>query len=166
MGKGGRPYKVHEDLAQLRRAVQDLDHITIQAIIQNHGIDAYDEDERTALIWACFFGQTELLHWLIKNDADVNRQDKIGYTGLHFCGQEKNFEVAKILLDSGADPNMKDQHGNAPLWTALFISREDFKVVKLLREYGADPKSKNLHGRSPDDLAMTIYQKDMERLIK
>ena len=108
MGKGGRPFKVHEDLNQLRSAAESGDVNRIKSIVKKHGIDAFDEEKRTALMWATFFGQLELLNWLIENKASVNEQDRVGYTALHFCGQEQNCEVAKILLDHGANPDLKD----------------------------------------------------------
>lgn len=166
MGKGGRPYKVHEDLTQLRRLVEDGEEGSIRTVIKNHGIDAYDGDKRTALIWSSFFGKVDLLKWLIKYGANPNYQDRTGYSGLHFCGQEQNIEIATILLDNGADPNIKDEHGNSPLWTALFNAKGNFKTVKLLRFYDADPEPKNLHGRSPNDMAKTIYGKEIDELIK
>ncbi|MDN5216020.1 ankyrin repeat domain-containing protein [Fulvivirgaceae bacterium BMA12] len=166
MGKGGRPYKIHKDLTKLSGLVEDGDDNAVRKIIQNHGIDSFDEDKRTALIWAAYFKRLDLMTWLIDNGAEVNYQDRNGYTALHFCGQEQITEVAKILLDHGADPNIKDEHGNSPLWTALFNARGNFEMVKLLRAYGADPVPKNLHGRSPNDMAMTIYQKEIDELIK
>lgn len=166
MGKGGRPYKVHDDLTRLRGVVENGDKNALQKIVQNHGIDAFDGDKRTALIWAAFFGQIDLIKWLIDSGADINWQDRIGYTGLHFCGQEQNVAVAKILLDNGADPNIKDEHGNSALWTALFNARGNFETVKVLRVHGADPTPKNLHGRSPNDMAVTIYKKDIDELLE
>ncbi|PTB97207.1 hypothetical protein C9994_03925 [Marivirga lumbricoides] len=166
MGKGGRPSKVHEDLTQLRQLVEDGDEKSIESIVQNHGIDASDGERRTALIWTSFFGRTELLKWLIDNGANLNFQDRIGYTGLHFCGQEQNAEIANVLLDKGADPNIKDEHGNSPLWTALFNAKGNFETVKVLRSHGADPTPKNIHGRSPNDMAKTIYKMEIDELIK
>jgi uncharacterized protein len=166
MGKGGRPYKVHEDLADLGSVVEQEDDTAVKTIVQKHGIDAYDGDKRTVLIWAAFFKKAELLKWLIGNGANVNHQDKSGYTGLHFCGQEKNFDEAKILLENGGDPNIKEEHGNSPLWTALFNAKGNFELVKLLRAHDADPLAKNQHGRSPNDMATTIYKKDIDELIR
>lgn len=166
MAKGGRPYKVHEDLTQLRSAIMNGNNVFIEKIINIHGIEAFDGDKRTAIIWSSFFGQIEILKWLINKGANVNHQDKIGYSSLHFCGQEQNIEVAKILLENGADPNILDEHDNSPLWTALFNSKGKFDLVRLLRLKGADPNPKNKHGRSPNDLAISIYTKEIDELIQ
>lgn len=166
MGKGGRPFKVHEDLNQLRDLIEQGNNEAVKGILKNHGVNAFDSDKRTALIWAVFFSNNDLLRWLINQGADLNHQDRNGYTGLHFCGQEQNVAIAQVLLESGADPNVKDQHGNSSLWTALFNARGHFELVKLLRDYGADPTSSNIHGRSPDDMAITIYEKQIDELIE
>lgn len=165
MSKGGRPYKVHEDLNYLRSAVMNGDISKVQEIINKHGIEAFDGDKRTAIIWAAFFGQINILNWLINNGADINHQDNIGYSSLHFCSQEQNAEVASILLENGANPNILDKHANTPLWTALFTSKGNFDLVKILRINGANPKQKNKYGTSPDDMANQIYNKKIDELI-
>lgn len=166
MGKGGRPYKVHEDLNQLRGAIENGDKEQINDIISIHGIEAFDGDKRTAIIWASFFGQIEILKWLMKKGANVSHQDKIGYSSLHFCGQEQNIEIAELLLENGANPNILDEHDNSPLWTAMFNSKGKFDLVRLLRLNGANPNSKNKYGRSPNDIAVSTYDKEIDELIK
>ncbi|MDF9796329.1 ankyrin repeat protein [Catalinimonas alkaloidigena] len=166
MGKGGRPFKVHEDLVQISSAVELEDLNTIKSLVKNHGIDAYDPDKRTLLIWAAFYNKLALLNWLIEHKAHVNQQDKSGYTGLHFATQEKNEEVIRLLLTNHADPNLIDSHGNSPLWTAIFNAKGDFEIVKLLMSSGADPQHKNKYDRSPDDMAKSIYGKEINELIK
>jgi ankyrin repeat protein len=68
---------------------------------------------------------------LIGKGANINHQDGIGCTGLHFCGLEQCFEVAKLLLENQGNPNIKDKHGNLPLWTALMNAKENFELVKF-----------------------------------
>lgn len=54
-------------------------------LFRNMALTLFDGEKRTALIWAYFFGQTGFLKWLIANGANTNQQDRVGYTGLHFC---------------------------------------------------------------------------------
>ena len=166
MSRRGRPYKVHDELDQLSQIIGDRDHSALQAVINSHGIDAFDRDNRTALIWASFFGQADLVKWLLDNRANVNFQDGIGFTGLHYCGQEQYLEIATILLKNGADPNITDKHGNTALWTSLFNAKGNFEVVRVLVLNGADPILVNVHGRSTNDLAITIYKKNLNELLE
>ncbi|VDM94485.1 unnamed protein product, partial [Onchocerca ochengi] len=49
---------------------------------------------------------------------------------------EKEYELAKYFLESGANPNIKDYDGNEPLQQA--IKSRNYKLIKLLIEYGAN----------------------------
>lgn len=49
------------------------------------------------------------------------------------------FEIARLLLERGADPNARDDTGMTALAKAVFHSRRD--LVELLLEKGADPRA-------------------------
>lgn len=117
------------------------------------GIDALDNFLRTSLMWASYFGNISLLIWLIENGADVNHRDKNGYSALHFAGQEKRFECAKLLIDKGANLETTDHYGNTPLWTAIFNSNGYIKVVELFIQRGANPDHLNKFQRTPRQIA-------------
>ena len=157
MAKGGRPYKVHEELKSLFLHIMDGNLKTVKEIVGKHGIDAYDPDKRTALINASFFGNVEIARWLIENGAEINYQDKNGLTALHFAAQEKKLAIVNLLIENRADPNLKDKHGNSPLWTAIFCARGDFEITKALIRSGADVESENNYGKSPCDLGVSMY---------
>jgi len=58
--------------------------------------------------------------------------------------EKGNFEIAKFLVENGADPNAQGKHD----WTALTMAseKENFEMVKFLVENGADPNVKNNSG--------------------
>ena len=164
MSKGGRPLTVHPDLDKIRDYVEAGDLAKLQSLLKTHGTDAYDSSRRTALNWAAFFGNIQVLDWLMEAGTDINHQDRIGYTGLHFAAQEKRLAVVSQLLAAGADPNLTDQHGNGPLWTALMNTKDDFAIIRALVEAGAVGDVANKHGRSPDGLATEMFGKSVREL--
>ncbi len=72
-------------------------------------------------------------------------------TPLHEAAAMGHLEVARLLLERGADVNAKNKHGFTPLHFAAGIGHTD--VAKLLLEHGADVNAKDEHGRTPADIA-------------
>jgi ankyrin repeat protein len=68
------------------------------------------------------------------NHADVNANDKDGYTPLHIAAQQGRDDVVKLLLAGGADVNAKDDKGETPLQLAK--SSDKTATVELLRQHG------------------------------
>jgi ankyrin repeat protein len=93
---------------------------------------------------------------LLKHGADVNAQDNQGWTALHFAAQNYSEEAIKMLLANNCEVDVKDMHGNTPLFRAVFNSKGRGEVIQLLICHGADKNLKNNHGMSPSDLASTI----------
>lgn len=56
-------------------------------------------------------------------------------------------QVAKLLLEKGANPVMTDNRGDTPLHYAAMSNSPG--IIRLLRAAGADPAQKNADGRIP-----------------
>lgn len=68
---------------------------------------------------------------------------------------KNNIDMVKLLLENGADVNLKDRHGNDALWKAII--NYNFEIVKLLVESGADPfKADNPENYSDYDCAKDL----------
>lgn len=60
---------------------------------------------------------------------------------LHFAIGAENVKKVRALLQSGCDPNCKDELGNTPLYTASLVGNRT--IFLLLVHYGADDTEKN-----------------------
>lgn len=98
---------------------------------------------------------------LIRNGADVNIQDSLGYTALHYETQNYLVEACKLLLENKADVDIQDIQGNTSLFRAVFNSMGRGEVI-----VGADINVKNKHGVSPLQLANTIGNFDITQFMK
>lgn len=102
----------------------------------------------TALWIASFQGHEKVVQSLLTlGNADIDLADSDGKTPLYVASQEKQVTVVRILLDRGANPEVKSMSGVTPL---LAASRSgDPTIVELLADKGAnvDPTSNEL-GRS------------------
>jgi ankyrin repeat protein len=71
--------------------------------------------------------------------VDINKQDGLGNTALYIASAHGRLEIVRVLLKSGADPNIKRYDGYSSLiWPVV---SGNSKIVRVLLEYGADPKT-------------------------
>ncbi len=82
-------------------------------------------------------------------NMNINAQDSQGKTALHWAVSDAHMssDVAKVLLQSGADPNITDNRGWTPVHWALNYNRDD--LVLLLGEFGADMDVAYEDGHTP-----------------
>ena len=107
--------------------------------------------------YAAFFGHPALLRELIRCDGQVNAPSRnaMRVCPLHSAAahsdQTKAVELARILLEAGADPNARQQGGFTALHEAALNG--NIALIELLLAHGADPSTENEKGSSPADLA-------------
>lgn len=88
-----------------------------------------------ALNHACHHGKEQAARFLLDCGMDVNgpqQHTKLAYPILSavFMG---HFEIVKLLLERGADIDVKDYRGD----TVFSLARENKKILRLLKEYKA-----------------------------
>lgn len=77
-------------------------------------------------------GNASAVRELLESGADVNQQDKNGWTALNWAAGGKHLETVKLLLEHGADVFKVGTDLRTPRMIALAVGHAE--VVKLLRE--------------------------------
>lgn len=115
------------------------------------------EDGWSLLSIAVAGGCVDIAAWMIENGADLNEQFDVGespfaknrFTLLGAISSE-NFEMTKLLLEKGADPNLCTKHGTTPLLSAAEAC--PISYLSLLVEYHA--KWQNVQDGDGDNMLL------------
>jgi len=108
------------------------------------GANAFGEDGFHPVGLACFFGHLEAARLLLDRGADVNAlstNENVQTAAIHAAaaagGDEAlRYELVKLALGHGADPNLRQGGG----FRAIDAARQngDARVEQLLLEHGAE----------------------------
>lgn len=108
---------------------------------------------------------------LIKQGEDVNHYDEWGLTPLMWACHYRNYDIADILLQNGADPDLQSQFdygsmdkGSSPLMFAVNQGHE--MITKLLLKYKASKSLKSSTGKTAETYAKTYGRQDIVDLVK
>ena len=100
-------------------------------------------------------GSENLCRLLLEHNADVNIQEKHGFTPLHWCAFKGYENLCRLLLEHNADVNIQDKDGSTPLHLSARRNRDCSKIIDLLVKYGV--QNINIHdaeGLTPLQLAV------------
>jgi uncharacterized protein len=94
------------------------------------------ENHPTLLMSAVIAGKTELVRALVVTGADVNVriQNFVQIDALFFAVDGEHLEIVKILIDAGADLEMKSSISHS---TTQAISKNNVELLKILLDAGA-----------------------------
>lgn len=119
---------------------------------------------QTKLYQAAERGDVSALRKALKAGADVDKQDKDGWTALLFAATEGQEQAVRLLLSAGADPNFAGNKGETPLLCAVMSGKAT--LVGALLDAGADPKARLNSGQSALDLARLSNAQEIISLLQ
>jgi cytohesin len=159
----------------------DLEWLLLECGVE---MNVQDNDKRTLLHLAAYFGQVTVAEELLEHVAKVNVTDIWGHTPLHQVTlgmgnynyrsssmkpwqmkehPRRVIGLAKCLLESGADVNVQNEEHEIPLHIASCLRLHE--MVQLLLEHSADVSVMNSEGKTLLQLATGRKGKAMRQLL-
>ncbi|XP_073859160.1 fibronectin type 3 and ankyrin repeat domains protein 1 isoform X5 [Macaca fascicularis] len=143
-------------------------HLDVVKYLRRHGASwqARDLGGCTALHWAADGGHCSVIEWMIKDGCEVDVVDTgSGWTPLmRVSAVSGNQRVASLLIDAGANVNVKDRNGKTPLMVAVLNNHEE--LVQLLLDKGADASVKNEFGKGVLEMARVFDRQSVISLLE
>jgi uncharacterized protein len=136
------------DVARLRELL-GADPAAAKQRANSHSADGWP-----LLHLAAAFADRETVLTLLDAGADIHRvsQTPMRNQALHaLLALPKDADIARLLIDRGADVNALQTAGYRPLHQAAVVGRED--LVRLLLDAGADKAARCDRGKTPADYA-------------
>jgi len=96
---------------QLWIAAQRGDLENVKNELKKVYIDEPDQNGWTALHHASYYGQGDIVAYLIENKAKVNQKTTEGRTPIYIAAKNHQIHVAQILLQNGANPRIERNVG-------------------------------------------------------
>ncbi|KAF3884934.1 MULTISPECIES: ankyrin repeat domain-containing protein [Nostocales] len=108
----------------------------------NYAVEAFVDD--------AFFGNINVVSNAISQGIDVNAISSNGEAALHKAIRNNQLSVVRILLEAGANPNLKEEsiQGYTPLMIALNSAKISHEIFQALLEAGADINSSSSQGET------------------
>ena len=144
----------------LLNAIRDGDKVSFEShfLDGDTSFQEKDDKDRTPLLLAASLDRKDMVNKFLATDQsftspkdagssgdsdstnhreiDVNMVDSLGRSALHYCAEFNMRVEAEILLDHGAEVNVRDKSDYPPAYYAAKKRRTD--TLKLLKDRGAD----------------------------
>jgi ankyrin repeat protein len=116
----------------------------LELVGAGHDVNERSVDGTTALHWAVYQGDFDLVKRLLERGADPNVRNDYGVTAIATAAVEADFAIVRALLDAGAEVDSPNAEGQTVLMAVARTGRVD--TAKLLLDRGADVNAKEQWG--------------------
>ena len=134
-------------------------------ILGNVAVQAAESDKPTkSLLDAAREGDLEQMRRHVARGSKLDAPDAYGmYTPLKCVVEGRNMEGVQILLDAGANPNVKDRDGMTPLMVACNAGQKE--IAEALLAKGAEVNAKDNYDRTALHSAINAARHEMVVLL-
>jgi ankyrin repeat protein len=150
--------------------VGDFDRVRALLDAEPARVNTVSPDGFSPVGYSAFFGHLALLRELIRRGGEVNAASRnaMRVCPLHSAAahsdQTKAVDLARAVLEAGAEPNARQQGGFTPLHAAVL--NQNRELVQLLLRHGADSTLANEKTATPIDLAREAANPELLTMLE
>ncbi len=142
----------------------EANNIDIAEYLIAHGANVNSGEGVWTPLQEAAYHSKEMVELLLANGANINAG---GWTALHSALDDERFDIVELLLDKGADVNIEDDSGYAPLHIAAsYAAKHNPKVVELLISKGADINAKDNDGKTALAYAVEKAHTEIAKILR
>jgi ankyrin repeat protein len=136
----------------------------LAALADGADVNARGEDGTTAIMWAAYYGDLDLVEALIGAGADVTLANAFGTSAITEAAIQGETRIIEALLTAGANPDFENPEGETPL---MEVARTgNIEAAQALLDAGADVNAKeDWGGQSAVMWAAARSNPEMIRLL-
>lgn len=127
-------------------------------------VNAVDIKGEAPLHWAAYHGDLKTAKLLIEKGAVIDEKShQHGYTALFETTFKDHIELARFLIEKGADVNITDKKGFTPLFSA--VDKGNIELAGLLIEKGANINARAQRNVTPLVQASALGHSELVRFL-
>lgn len=121
---------------------------------------------RDEIFWRIAMEESEKIVEDVKNLENVGFADENGRTYLHVACSAHNIEVAKVLLQKGVNPNIRDKEGHSPILSAIGqLNSTNSEFLKTFLKYGLD-LNEDVNGMTLREVIESFRNEELIKVIE
>jgi len=119
----------------LKYAVADSDLACLKELLDHDADMTINENGLLGFHLAVRLGEESMVKEFLDHHVDIEMKDDDDKTALHYAVGNGQYNIAKLLLNNGADKNAVDNHGVTPI---LLAAGKDLAMLQLLLDHKAN----------------------------
>ena len=126
-------------------------------------IDFKNADDETALHIAIRYNQVHMTAILIESGADVQAQDRYGFTALGAIMRYERWEILEMVILNGVNinaPLSPNAYFNGNLFINEIVELNDYNLIKMIIQDKISLLTKNNQGETPLEFSLKIYRRN------